>query len=739
MRVSAYQRLALCTVLLWSGPLLAAPPADTWRYCSGPLPVPPPRGSVVPSTGGELNFSADQAVREGSQHYRLDGNVAASRGDQYLEAEHMDYDAERDYAKVDGGVRYARDGEVVLGEHGELSLAAHQGYLDAARFWLVDKHIRGDALKVNLVNAKVMDLSRARFTTCEEGAEDWTLKASKLRLDTGENEGVAYHARVEFMHVPVFYFPYLSFPLEGRKSGFLVPAIGDSRTSGTQFSLPYYWNIAPNRDATLTPNFMSRRGVLWQGEFRYLNPHSQGQLNLAELPHDQVYGADRKSLDFSHRGEPAPGWRTSVNYRYTSDRDYLYNFGGQLSASSVTYLERRGELAYRNDAWQSSLLVQGFQNLDPTLPLLSRPYQRLPQLTAAITPRQLPGGLQLDLQAEAVRFERDAGVVGTRLDVQPRLSWPWRGAPGFLVPSLTLRDTRYSLSRQDPTGEANPQRRLPLFSLDGGLVFERELTALGSARMQTLEPRLFYLYVPYRDQADLIRDEAGRSQVFDSSLPVFGFSQLFRENRFSGADRVGDANQLSATISSRFLDARGRELASVALGRIFYFQDRRVTLPRAAVETADKSNWVAELKSRWTPTLSTAASVERDDKAGDWMRGSFDLRYRRDKRKVLNLGYRYERRVTRQFDVSLLWPLAARWNLVGRWLRSLQDDLTLESLKGIEYNDCCWAFRVVQRTYRVDAKDETESDSLWLQLELRGLTSVGRKVEDLLERDILAP
>lgn len=710
---------------------------ERWQYCGVPpsqLTAPP----LVAAPGDSMQFSADSAKVEGDQ-YRLQGNVVGGRGDQQLQTERLQYDAKTDHAQAEGRVRYWRGNRLLSGESASLNLGADTGEVQQARFWLTDKHIRGQAAVVQLLGPSLSQSQQVQFTTCDEGNEDWMLRASSLRLDTVANEGIARHARVSFMHVPIFYFPYLSFPLAGRKSGFLVPSLGESTTSGTELALPWYWNIAPQRDATLTPRFMSRRGVLVEGEFRYLTRSSHGQINVGQLSHDRVAKDDRSALHVQHQGQPAKGWHTAVDYQRVSDGDYLDDFGGDLTTTSVTHLERRGEVGYRGDSWQANLLLQGYQTLDPAVASSARPYQRFPQLTLNSREWQGLAGLHLGLSAEAVQFDRETGVTGSRLDLQPHISWPWRGAAGFLLPRLTLRHTQYALQDNDPASDASPTRNVPIFSLDSGLVFERELEGDGRARVQTLEPRLYYLYAPRREQQNLIVDETGTSRVFDSSLPQFGLSQLFRENRFNGGDRVADANQLSAAVSSRFLDAGGRELLSASAGRIFYFQDREVTLPGAAVETTTASNWVAELKSQWTPYTRLRSSLEWDSETAEWARGSLDWRYQKDPRRVLRWAYRFERDTLKQFDVAGMWPIAQRWHLVGRWLRSMKDQVTLETLKGVEYESCCWAVRLVRRRYRVDAADETVSDAIWLQLELKGLTSVGRKVENLLARDILAP
>lgn len=710
---------------------------NDWSYCA-PSPAARTAPSVNANGDSSMSFTADTIIKDGSE-YRLQGKVVGQRGEQRLEAQRLYYNEQTDLAQADGEVRYLVGNRLLTSDTARLHLADDTGQFSPARFWLADKHIRGIADTVDLQGASVMELQSAQFTTCDEGDDAWLLRASSLRLDTAANEGIARHARVEFMHVPIFYFPYLSFPLEGRKTGFLVPSFGETSEAGTELSVPWYWNIAPHRDATLTPRFMSKRGVLLEGEFRYLNQRSQGQLDVAHLPNDRVFEDDRSALQVVLSGDPAPGWRTRVDYRYVSDEDYLDDFGNSLSTASVTHLERRGEVSYQGEHWRASLLLQGYQTLDESLPVTSRPYQRLPQLQLASSEWQGPAGLQLGMSAEAVQFDRDDGVVGTRLDLQPHISWPLRGAPGFWVPKLTLRHTQYSLEKNDPATDADATRILPLFSLDTGLVFERDLSEASAARRQTLEPRLYYLYVPKKEQADLIVDESGNQRVFDSSLPLFSFGQLFRENRFNGADRVGDANQLSTALSTRFFDERGRELLSASLGRIFYFQDREVTLPGAAIETDKASNWLAEIKSQWTPSMSTRASLEWNAKQSELDRGTLDWRYQKGPRRIVRLAYRFERETLKQVDVAGIWPITAQWHAVGRWLRSIKEQTTLETLAGLEYESCCWAVRVVQRRYREDVSVEEMSDSIWLQLELKGLTSVGRKVENLLARDILAP
>lgn len=744
LHASGFQRLE-CVVLALSTLFVTQTvqaKEDMWRFCS-PTPAVQPliqKEALSPKTDAsqEMTFSADQVDVEGTL-YQFKGKVVGRRGDQQLSADNLDYDKDTDIAAARGNVRFEQGGRIIVGEKAEIDIGKDRGSIRPAKFWLTDRHIRGHTDVIHIDSPAITRLEEATFTTCDEGDDDWVLKATSLKLDTEKNEGVARHARISFMHVPIFYFPYLSFPLQGRKTGFLVPSIGDSNHSGTEVTIPYYWNIAPHRDATLTPRLLSRRGMLLEGEFRYLNPRNAGELDLEYINDDRVFGEDRSAVSFNHQGQPKPGWYTRVKYQSISDEDYLDDFSTELAKSSTTHLERLASVDYRGNILRANLLLQAYQTVDENTLATSKPYQRLPQLKLDLRDQKGPGGLMMGLESELVQFDRAEGVIGRRLDLQPHISWPFRRAAGHLVPRLTYRYTQYQLENSDPGFDDTPSRSLPLFSLDSGLIFERQLNGWGQATTQTLEPRLFYLHVPYRDQTNLIVDETGTDTVFDTSLPLFSLGQLYQENRFTGGDRVGDANQVTAAVSTRFLDTRGRELLRASVGRIFYFRDREVTLPGGQIETDSASDWVGEFRSHWSEKFSARVSAQWDTKNEKMERGSTDILYKKDSRRLLKLAYRYEENNLEQGDIAFIWPVATRWNLVGRWLHSMKDDVTLETVKGIEYESCCWTARIVQRNYRVDALDDDESETIWFQLELKGLTSIGKPVKELLDRDILSP
>ncbi len=731
-RFTAVILLAAASLLL--SPVTEAGGAGKWRYC---LPV--PRFAEPPPIPADdkLHFSADSAEAEGGR-YRLWGNVLGQRGAQNLFADQMTYDTGSETAQAQGKVRYRHGERLLSGAQADMALDSETGEISGASFWLLDKHLRGRAETLTIDGPEQMRLQSTLFTTCDEDNEFWRLKAVRLRLDQAGNVGIAHHARLELLSVPVFYTPYLSFPLAGRKTGFLLPTIGESSRSGDEFSLPWYLNIAPDKDATLTPKYMSKRGILWDGEFRYLTARSRGDIRLAYLSGDKVFGEDRNAVDFKHFGDPAPGWRTSLRYQRVSDGEYLNDFGNQLNVTSITHLESRADVSYRDTDWGAAVMVQKYQTLDLSRPLTSRPYARLPQIKLDMSTLRIGGGFELDARAELVRFDREGGVIGKRIDIQPSISLPMESAAAFLTPRLGFRHTRYFLQRAAPDSDASPLRSLPLFSVDSGLFFERNLRGGSRATLQTLEPRLFYLYVPYVDQSELVVDENGVSRVFDSSRPLLSIGQMFRDNRFNGADRMGDANQLSAVLTSRFLDKGGRELARASLGRIFYFSDREVTLPGKAVETQTASNWLAEVNTHWTASFSGRLNLEWDAQESETARGNASVRYRPGSRSALNLGYRFERDRLEQTDISLMWPLWKGLSVLGRHRYSLQDSVLLESVAGFEYESCCWIFRALKRRYRVNVSEEQLSDTFWFQLELKGLSSVGRDVESLLGRDILA-
>jgi LPS-assembly protein len=706
--------------------VLAAQDPNLWEYCS-PLFVPPdletdssPQGQKV--APGEIHVTSDSARIEKLQIYHFEGNVIFQQSDGTLSTDHAIYDRARNKVNATGAVRYQTGQHVLIGNRAEVYVDGDRANISDAEFWLVDNHLRGSAQSISIVSDDVLDLKNVSITSCDKKDESWLLKSSSLHLDFAANKGVARHARVEFMRVPFLYLPYMSLPIKGRKTGFLAPNFGNSNTSGTEISLPYYFNLAPNRDATITPRYLSKRGVQFSGEFRYLDKKYEGILEAEYLSNDKAFGdEDRSYVEYLHSGNPSRGWRTQIQYRYVSDDNYFDDFWNTLSASSLTYLERHLNVEYQSKDWRAQGKVQTFQNLDETLAATDLPYERLPQLQLVTNPFFLNYGLETSATTELVYFFRNEGVTGARFDLTPEIAWPYRAPAGFIDPTVKLRYTHYKLGSNSPTYPDSSNRTIAQSSLDSGLFFEREIESDHGQLVQTLEPRLYYLYVPYQDQDDI--------PIFDTTQPLFSFSELFRDNRFSGLDRIGDANQLSFSLTTRVFNDSGNELLVATLGQIYYFEDREVVLPGEDPDTRSQSDITGMLSSQWSRKVRTTANIEWNPLSHQVDKGSVEFRYQFSRDKIANLVYRFEQEAIDQVDLSILWPLRQQWKVYGRYYYSFLDDILLETIGGIEYESCCWALRLLYRNYITDLAIDERNDSILFQFELKGLASVGRKVK----------
>ena len=702
---------------------------EMWGLChSATPPAPTASGDILSPDQYPTYLNSDYGEGTLDELYTLIGHVSIKRGPQQMEADQAVYDSQTGTVNAEGNVRFQQGGLITQGTSARFNLDAGTGEVSAARYEFSQRHASGHAATIIHESAEITHLRHATYTTCNPNQLDWELRARTVTLNHSEAVGEAYNVSLRFKNVPFFYFPYINFPLnDARKTGLLPPILGYSNTAGFDIGVPIYWNIAPNRDATITPRLIEHRGLLAKGEFRYLTEASQGEIQAEYLPNDRKFGADRGTLAYQHRTQFTPHWNTSLNANYISDDRYLADLGNSLASASTTYVERRLDLNYNGDYANFLTRLQGYQTLDPTLPAASRPYQRLPQLVLTAAPPPQPFAASYRLDSEYVRFERADSLTGTRLSVTPSLAWPLESQSYFFRPKIALNHTQYQLDNQT-AAEADPARTAPLYSIDSGLFFERDATLGARTFLQTLEPRLYYLRVPYRDQTSL--------PLFDTSAFDFSVAQLFQENRFSGSDRLGDANQVSVAVTSRLIDqTSGREWLSGSLGEIFYMADRRVTLS-GPPETRNASDIVAEAATRLSERWSTTLNLQWNPDIDKVDQGAFQFRYHADERRLFNAGYRFLRDQLTQTDLSFLWLLDPRWQLLGRWNYSLRDHHALETLAGIQYESCCWIFRATSRRYVSDVAGDNNR-SLYLQLELKGLANIGQSAEAVLERGIL--
>lgn len=696
-----------------------------------------PEHAIAPSLPtvdepGATLLSSREALAEGNGAVTLSGEVQALRDGQALHADRARYEQDTGRLDAEGNVSYLREGLAVDGERGTFSLDADSGTLAGARFRLFARHARGEAENARMVDSNVTVLETARYTTCDPGDEDWLLRASRVRLDRSTGIGTARNARLSFMGVPFLYTPWISFPIDDRRrSGFLYPGVRDSSRNGLEFSLPYYLNLAPNYDATLTPTYMKKRGMMLDSELRYLGRRHVGLIDVSWLPDDREMQRERSRIGYLHQTLPGLGPSLDVNYNRVSDPGFFDDFGNDLGIASITHLEQRAALGYQAENWMASARLQRYQTVDEAIPPNNRPYRQEPALTFRSQLPEYNFRPNARLIGSYVDFRHDTRLEGRRMEVQPGITFPMYTLAAYLQPSLTLRHTSYRLDDATGADGDSLDRTLPVVTIDGGVFLERNFDWGKRELIQTLEPRLYYLYVPYREQDHLPR--------FDAGVPDFNFSQLFRDNRFNGSDRVGDANQLATALVTRFIDAQtGREWLQAGIGRIHYFQDRRVQLA-GEPQTARRSDLVGEVTATMgivTARLDARRSEETDriDRAG------VALQYRPGPRRLLGVGYRFRDDILEQTDLTVLWPLGSRWHVIARHNYSLHDRRTLETLAGFEYRSCCWRARMVSRRYLdsvAGVQDPEYNRSLYLQIEFIGLASLGDDLESLLERGIL--
>ncbi len=629
---------------------------------------------------------------------------------------------------LDGDVRYEDPETQIRSDTADFAYDSGIIEFTGAEF-SVGQASRGSADQLRISEDGQLNLAGVRYTTCPPGSNDWSLRAKSIRLDTRNGLGTAKGIKLRFQGVQLLYAPYLSFPIgDARKSGLLTPEIGSAGRSGNEVRLPYYWNIAPNYDATLTSRLLTDRGFQGQVQFRYLTESHEGEVNTALLPNDDLIGDSRHLFEFDHRSVFVNGWRGRVDIRDVSDSQYFEDLGGSLSVSSLTHLNRSIEFDFYGRNWSLLARAQDFQTLDDAITPDNEPYRRLPQFIANGRWPDKWLGTDLSLDAELVNFDRDVGTTGWRVNLSPRIEKSIGGPGWFIRPSVGIDHTRYDLADRLPGEETELSRSLPIASLDAGLVLERELDSNGGL-LQTLEPRMLYVHRPYRDQDDL--------PVFDTIAPDLNLVQLFRRDRLLGVDRIVDTDQLSLGVTSRLLDmSDGRELVSATIGQAVYLSESGVNLPGQSVLTSRSSDYIAEVRFLLYDNINFDFGHQWGTGDQGTTQSEARLQYRPADNKVFNLAYRFRRDSLEQGDVSWSWPLSRRWNFVGRYNYSFRDDEALEQFFGLEYESCCWGLRMVSRRH-ISTRDGTRDSSFGLQLVLKGLSSVGSQSDKLLERGIL--
>lgn len=742
---------------LTSAELGAMPPfcAGSYRWPVFPLPV------AAMNEDQPVLAEARRAQYWDSGEVLLEGDVVVTQGNRTLRAARMELNHETREGLIPRQVQIEEPTAILRGNNAAMNMDTKATLIEDAQFLLIEPEFRGSADVLERNEAGDMKVLGGRFTRCEPDNNNWQVGARSFVIKDGSSFGTARDAVVRVKNVPIFYTPYLSFPVnDERKSGWLFPSVGVSSQNGLEFAPAYYLNLAPNYDATLIPRYFQKRGWGVEAEGRYLSSWQESRLVGSFLGSDRQYDGTYEKDDWNRLRdagltegpfEPADRWlygayhegnagyfQTTVKYTAVSDRDYFRNLDTDLDVASQRELERRGEVQYSRGGLDMRFWAQRFQRLDE---ITIDPYQRLPELDLSYR-GDLPGALEWSIGTSAVSFDRDnddlvgiSRIVGSRAHVEPRVRLPLSRSWGFMNLTSGYRYTSYDLRDTAPTIDATPERGIGLGSVDGGLFFERDLTFRGQATVHTLEPRVFYLYQQYEDQVDLPR--------FDASTLTFGYDQLWRDNRFSGIDRIGDANQLSVGLTSRMLNAAtGREFFRASIGQIRYFEDRRVTLSgiQGPEDLTSKSEFAAELAGR-VGAWSLGGDLVWDPNLDEVTRGGAYISFRADNDHIMHLGYRFQRHSIDQTDMAVLWPISKRYSLIGRWNYDVNSRRTIEGLAGIEYNDCCWKLRLVGRRYldtpsaRLFA-DAVSRTGIFIQVVFKGLASLDDSVESLLSESI---
>lgn len=687
---------------------------------------------IAPGTEADLPIFVEADRIEGKQGVELNaiGNVVLRRRGEAVFADQLRYMFPTEELTLIGNVRVDRLGDVVTGDRATFNLKTESGYVDKPTYRFQQFRARGEADALIIKDRDDYQAMRATYTNCDVGNDDWYMKVRRLDIDRLRDVGVAHDATLYFQDVPIMYTPWIDFPIsERRKSGFLPPTFGTSNSTGFEFQLPYYWNIQPNMDYTIAPRLMVKRGLMLDNEFRYLEPTFKGQLEADVLPDDRETGTSRWFVHLLHQQTLTRNLTGGLNVQKVSDNDYFTDFAGTVALTSQSVLPQLAWLNYEGGWWRAYGRVEHFQTIGTDV---FPPYSQVPQVTLLASQQDVKG-FDPAFSASVTDFEHPTLLDGVRQIYYPSVTYPIRTPLFYVTPKIGVNFTHYDFPGSNVASE---NRTLPIVSVDSGMSFERDTTIGGRDFLQTLEPRLYYLYIPFRNQDQL--------PIFDSSLKDFNFTSIFSENIFSGGDRINNANQVTAAAISRLIDpATGVEQLRALLGQRYYFTPQDVTLfstlPTTPVQnvgatTSSRSDLLAGFSGKLTPTWSLENFLDYGLNPSQVQRFDIALRNQPEPGKVLNLSYRYTRDFVDQIDLSGQWPISRRWSALARWNHSLSPSSLLEGLLGLEYTQDCWAVRFV--LHRFVTATDMWSNSFFVQLEFTGLSRVGSNPFQVLQRGI---
>jgi len=702
-----------------------------------------------------ISLEANNVEAQGEDLVTLTGDAEVRQGRQTIVADTLKYYRETERVVAEGSVEMISEkGDYLSADSIDVHVPTQIGELNGAQFKLssgietegnVDTayiESRGEADKVNLEGEGLLRLENAKYTTCTEGDDSVMISARGLELDQTGGVGRARGATLRFKGVPIFYAPYLSFPLnDERKTGLLTPGFGSDEESGNIFEVPWYWNIAKNQDATITPRYYTDRGFQLGAEYRRRTLNSSTYIygeqlfgddlfreeqlaaNIAAGTPDEAIDDDRNLLTIQHFQQFTDNFSGSINYNDVSDIDYFDDLRNEVRYFSATFVPRDVQLNYSHEYFRINARANEYQIIDDAIPQSFQPYERLPSINFGTTLPDGPYGLNYGLNASFTNFNSDTRVEGTRTALDPYVELPFENIWGYVKPRLSVHSRSYSLDNVEADGEDSPSFTVPIFSIDSGVVFEKNTSWFGDGALQTLEPRAYYVYVPEEDQDDV--------PIFDTSqVSLNNFSSIFRSNRFYGEDRVGDTNQVTIGVTSRIIDNEtGDQRLKASIGQLVLLDDLEQGLrPNSPTIESGLGDLLAELQTESKGPWSTYSFLQYDHDENEVRSARFAVGYqpKDDSRKNVQLGYYLSKIGTRTVDqltVSANWPISDRWQFFGTERYSIEDSESLATTLGVEYNACCWKLRFVGSN-RINNRDiDDKKTAFFVELEL---TSLGR-------------
>lgn len=767
----------------------------------------------VPLTQGPINITFDQGEFFQQGTSVLSGKVVLTQPDRVINADKVyllrdSKTGQWSTADLMGDVYLREPGRLIIAKKAHLRLSDKTGWLQDTLYrfslspsaqllntqeallrrqgYLSENSLNawGHAAEVNEPQVGIVTLRHANYTTCSPLMNVWQISSSTIHLNHDTGRGVARDVVLRVKDIPIFYTPYFNFPIDKRRqSGFLFPTFGNSTDSGLTFAEPFYWNLAPNYDATITPGWFSLRGAKLDGLFRYLTNTTTGQVKGSIIPDDKEFAhfqdrapdlyppsdelqtlegnsTTRRYFSWLNNTRLNDHWSGNLDYSYVSDDYYFQDFGNTPAVVGTNQLLRHASVNYQGQNWVFLGQLQSYQTLHPiNRAVTDNQYSSLPKLQLNGDFPEQPYGLNFQLNNEAVYFTRGRDSNDTteppsakRFNIQPGVSWPLNRAESYFTPTIQFYLTQYNITHQAEGDPNNITRALPVFNLDTGLFFDRLIGWLGSNYQQTLEPRLYYLYVPYRNQNNI--------PVFDTTIQPFDYDQLFRLNRFTGLDRIGDANQVTAAVTTRFLEqSSGEEKMRASVGQIYYFARRKVTLcntpgcsdsntvPGVTSDTEGVSPIAGQMDYHLSRLWDSRVNLAWDPHQSQTISSNVNFQYHPGFNKVFNLGYAFVHNgdvlndnptetpvpasnLTNfsQPSTSFAWPIKEKWRLVGSYSYNLSDKHPQNYFYGVEYSACCWAVRLVgSKTFTSLNQDNTPvyDTAVYLQFQFKGLGNIG--------------